>query len=154
MGHHPINNKEVTRMGHHPSTIRKWPGWDTILTNIRKPTLLQTQDGTPSIIIEDFGGCVWTASLSIQDFDTICIKIFWSWVYINCFTSDPGWDIILINEKTLGVVWLDFSITYLSNNKSQGQNRLSNSVISVITYLDNILVIINRSWSWLWAENP
>ena len=23
---------------------------------------------------------------------------------INCFTNDPGWDIILINEKTLGVV--------------------------------------------------
>ena len=36
---------------------------------------------------------------------------------VNCFASDLEWDIILINEKTLGVVQLDFSITYLNDNR-------------------------------------
>ena len=35
----------------------------------------------------------------------------------NYFASDPGWDIILINEKTLGVVQSGFSITYPSDNR-------------------------------------
>ena len=35
---------------------------------------------------------------------------------------------------------------YLAQQQqNQGQNRLSNSVISVITYLDNILVIVNMN---------
>ena len=35
---------------------------------------------------------------------------------------------------------------YLSQQQqNQEQNRLSNSVISVITYLDDILVIVNRT---------
>ena len=78
---------------------------------------LLTKDGTPSTLIEDFGNCVWTALLSIQDFDTICIKKISEVEYINCFAGDPGWDTIHINEKTHGVVWSDCSITWLSNNR-------------------------------------
>ena len=72
---------------------------------------------TLSIKIEDFGNCVWTAPLSIQDFNTICIKKISEVVCINCFTSDPEWDTIHINDKTHGVVWLDCFIIYLSNNR-------------------------------------
>ena len=38
-------------------------------------------------------------------------------LYMNCFAIDLEWDIILINEKTLGVVQLDFFITYPNDNR-------------------------------------
>ena len=54
-------------------------------------------------------------------------------------------DTIHINKKTLGVGVIRL-LHYLSQQQqNQGQNRLSNSVISVITYLDDILVIVNRT---------
>ena len=42
---------------------------------------------------------------------------------MNCFASNLGWDIILINEKTLGVVQLDFFITYPNDNRVEDKRN-------------------------------
>ena len=63
---------------------------------------------------------------------------------MDCFASDLEWDIILINEKTLGVEQLDFSVTYLSDNRVKDKRNYQNNTISVITYLDDILVIVRK----------
>ena len=34
---------------------------------------------------------------------------------------------------------------YLSQQQNQGQNKLTNNVMAVITYLDDIIVIFNRT---------
>ena len=38
--------------------------------------------------------------------------------------------------------------------QNQGQNGLTDNVMAVITYLDDIIVVINRTWSWVGSEDP
>ena len=53
-----------------------------------------------------------------KDWDTIhIIKKIPEIVCIDYSTNDLGWDTIHINEKTLGVMWSDCSITYITNNR-------------------------------------
>ena len=43
-------------------------------------------------------------------------------------------------------------LRYLSQWQNQGQYIPTNSTKGVITYLDDMMVIINRTWSWVRAE--
>ena len=46
-------------------------------------------------------------------------------------------------------------LRYLSQRwQNQGQYIAMNSTMGVITYLDDMIVIINRTWSWVRAEEP
>ena len=46
-------------------------------------------------------------------------------------------------------------LCYLSQQQqNQGQNKLKNNVMAVITYLDNIIVIVNGTWSWVRVGEP